>query len=139
MDAFHEGYVKIRISTDQPFLTLTDRLLTFSKSAIDMLQKAPYVHISINEEQKSMLVEACEYDPFSIAFVKEVPKGRQILVRWSNKDLLDPIKRLTEKSRFQEPIRIWGRFYPEHKAIKFDLTDIQPMGKNNPDPIAWKI
>ena len=24
-----------------------------------------------------------------------------------------------------EPIRIWGEFYPEHKAIKFDLTDIQ--------------
>lgn len=32
---------------------------------------------------------------------------------------------LIPESRGPEPIRIWGEFYPEHKAIKFDLTDIQ--------------
>ena len=47
------------------------------------------------------------------------------MVRWANRDLLDPIRELIPESRGPEPIRIWGEFYPEHKAIKFDMTDIQ--------------
>ena len=113
------------LTSDSPFLTLSDKLLSFSKSAIEMLDYAPYVHFSINKGKKEVLVEPCEQDRFAIAFVKEVPKGRQIMVRWANRDLLDPIRELIPESRGPEPIRIWGEFYPEHKAIKFDLTDIQ--------------
>jgi len=125
MDVFREGFQMLRSSSDSPFLTLSDKLLSFSKSAIEMLDYAPYVHFSINKEKKEVLVEPCEQDRFAIAFVKEVPKGRQIMVRWANRDLLDPIRELIPESRGPEPIRIWGEFYPEHKAIKFDLTDIQ--------------
>lgn len=139
MDVFHEGFQLIRLSSDQPFITLSDKLLTFSKSAIEMLDYSPYVHISVNKEKKELLVESCEQDRFSVAFVKEVPKGRQIMVRWANRDLLDPIRELVGTQKNTEPIRIWGEFFPEHKAIKFDLTDIQQNNKINTEGPAWYI
>ena len=138
MDVFHEGFQLIRLSSDQPFITLSDKLLTFSKSAIEMLDYSPYVHISVNKEKKELLVEACKQDRFSVAFVKEVPKGRQIMVRWANRDLLDPIRELVQVPN-TEPVRIWGEFFPEFKAIKFDLTDIQQNSKNNAEGSSWYI
>ena len=113
MDVFHEGFQLIRLSSDQPFITLSDKLLTFSKSSIEMLDYSPYVHISINKGKKELLVEACEQDRFSVTFVKEVPKGRQIMVRWANRDLLDPIRELVGVPKNAEPVRIWGEFCPE--------------------------
>ena len=70
MSTFHEGFSMLRLSYAQPFLTLTERLLTFSKSSIELLNYAPYVHISINREKKQFLVESCEPDRYSIPFVK---------------------------------------------------------------------
>ena len=127
MDTFHEGFTKIRLSYDQPYITLSNRTLSFSKSAIDMLERTPCVHVSISKEKKELLVEACEPDTFSVQFVREVPPGRQVLVRWTNRILLDPIRELAGIPRNSEPVRIWGEFYPEYKAIKFDLTDNQPI------------
>ena len=139
MDVFHEGFQLIRLSSDQPFITLSDKLLTFSKSSIEMLDYSPYVHISINKEKKELLVEACEQDRFSVTFVKEVPKGRQIMVRWANRDLLDPIRELVGVPKNAEPVRIWGEFFPEHRAIKFDLTDIQQNNKSSVEGSSWYI
>ena len=73
MDVFHEGFQLIRLSSDQPFITLSDKLLTFSKSSIEMLDYSPYVHISVNKEKKELLVEACKQDRFSVSFVKGAP------------------------------------------------------------------
>ena len=139
MDVFHEGFQLIRLSSDQPFITLSDKLLTFSKSSIEMLDYSPYVHISVNKGKKELLVEACKQDRFSVSFVKEVPKGRQIMVRWANRDLLDPIRELVGVQKNTEPVRIWGEFFPEHKAIKFDLTDIQQNSKSNVEGSSWYI
>lgn len=139
MDVFHEGFQPIRLSSDQPFITLSDKLLTFSKSSIEMLDYSPYVHISVNKEKKELLVEACKQDRFSIAFVKEVPKGRQIMVRWASRDLLDPIRELVGELKGSEPIRIWGEFFPEHKAIKYDLTDTQSSNKTSEEGSSWYI
>lgn len=127
------------MSSDQPFITLSDKLLTFSKSSIEMLDYSPYVHISINKGKKELLVEACEQDRFSVTFVKEVPKGRQIMVRWANRDLLDPIRELVGVPKNAEPVRIWGEFFPEHRAIKFDLTDIQQNNKSSVEGSSWYI
>lgn len=137
MDTFHEGFVRLRLSSDQPFLTLSERLVTFSKSAIELLGYAPFVHLSVNREKKELLVEACAQDRYSVAFVREVPKGRQVMVRWAHRDLLDPIRSLLDEP-LTEPIRVWGEFYPEHKAIIFDFSDIQPSGKNAPD-VTWSV
>ena len=125
MSIFREGFTMIRLTTAQPFLTLTDRLLAFSKSAIELLDYAPYVHISLNPEKKEFLVEACSPDRYSIPFVKEAAGTKQILVRWGGRELLEPIKELMGLKQVTEPIRIWGQYYPEHKAIIFDLQDTQ--------------
>ena len=137
MDAFHEGFSKIRLSTAQPFLTLTERLLAFSKSSIELLEYTPYVHISINKEKKEFLVEACAPDRFSIPFVKDNTSGKQILVRWGGRDLLDPIREMIGVQKVTEPIRIWGEFHPEHKAIIFDMKDTQPAGRAS--ELAWSV
>ena len=129
MDDFYKGFVTIRSANDQPFLTLNEKLLTFSRSAIDLLEMAPHVRVSLNVEEKSFMIQVCEPDRFSMSFVKEGGKGKQILVRWGSKDILSPIREIIGEDKCAEPIRIWGTYYPDYKAIKFDLTDIQPAGR----------
>lgn len=82
-------------------------------------------HALINEEEKVLLVEESKADKYSFSFAKEVPKGKQILVRWGSRDVLGPIRRIVGQGTF----RIWGEYYPEHKAIKFDLTDLTDLQK----------
>ena len=135
MDTFHEGFSKIRLSTAQPFLTLTERLLTFSKSSIELLEYAPQVHISINKEKKEFLVEACSPDRFSIPFVKDNAGTKQTLVRWGGRELMEPIREMIGIQKVTEPIRIWGEFFPEHNAIVFDQTDTQTAVRNS--DLSW--
>ena len=138
MSTFHEGFSMLRLSYAQPFLTLTERLLTFSKSSIELLNYAPYVHISINREKKQFLVESCEPDRYSIPFVKDTTKTKQILVRWGERELLKPIREMIGISQVTEPIRIWGEFYPEHKAIIYDLNDVQSSARFSDDTSTYK-
>lgn len=129
MDDFYNGFKFVKSVSVRPYVTLTGRMLAFSKSSIDMLDQAPFVHVLLNEEEKVLLVEESGEDSTSIAFVRPVPKGRQLLVRWGSREILDPIREIIGSDNCKTAIRIWGKYYPEHKAIKYDLKDYQKVAK----------
>ena len=56
---------------DKPFITLRDRSVTFSKSAIEKLNYSPYVHMYIDKKAKKVAFQEAENDEDAIAFYKE--------------------------------------------------------------------
>ena len=126
-DSFYKGFVILRSTSDQPYLTLSDQYLFFSKSAINMLECTRYVKVSVNYDDKSLIVQVCDNNIYATSFAKNIVPGKQINVRWSNRDILTLVSSITGRLKGSAPLRIWGAFCPEHKAIKFDLTDTQIM------------
>ena len=69
---------------------------------------------------------------------EDITKTKQILVRWGERELLKPIREMIGISQVTEPIRIWGEFYPDHKAIIYDLNDVQSSARFSDDTSTYK-
>lgn len=119
--ALPEGLVTVGEDYGKPFITISDRLITFSKMAIEQLQYTPYVHMMINENTHVVVFQACEKDGSAIPFYKEPDKGKQLLVRISSKKYASLILNMTSSGLVGNTMRIYGDFLPEDKAIVFYL------------------
>ena len=76
---------------DKPFITLRERSITFSKSAIEKLHYTPYVHMYINQKARKAAFQECEKDDDAIPFFKEPKEGRPVFVLYVLKDIPDPL------------------------------------------------
>lgn len=109
----------------RPYITLRDRSITFSKTAIEMLEYTPFIHMYIDRPGKRVAFKVTEYDEDAIPFYKEPKKGRPVFVRISDKNKTKMILDLMDEQGSEKGIRIYGTYYAEEKIIGFDLSNIE--------------
>ena len=71
-----DGYImdKHPFSTTKPFFTVNHSAILFSKSAVESLSYAPYVHVFFNPEKGSFAIQPCKEDQHAVAFYKTLSK-----------------------------------------------------------------
>lgn len=107
---------------DKPFITLRDRSVTFSKSAIEKLNYSPYVHMYIDKKAKKVAFQEAENDEDAIAFYKEPKEGRPVLVRISDKKKTKMMLDIAGVEGSEKGIRFYGDYIEDEKVIGFDLS-----------------
>ena len=107
---------------DRPFITLRDRSITFSKSAIELLNYSPYVHMYIDRKARKVAFQEAENDGDAIPFFKEPKEGRPVFVRISDKKKTKMMLDLARVGGSEKGIRFYGEFIENEKLIGFDLS-----------------
>ena len=107
---------------DRPFITLRDRSITFSKSAIELLNYSPYVHMYIDRKARKVAFQETENDGDAIPFFKEPKEGRPVFVRISDKKKTKMMLDLAGVEGSEKGIRFYGEFIENEKLIGFDLS-----------------
>jgi len=107
---------------DRPFITLRDRSITFSKSAIELLNYSPYVHMYIDRKARKVAFQEAENDGDAIPFFKEPKEGRPVFVRISDKKKTKMMLDLAGVEGSEKGIRFYGEFIENEKLIGFDLS-----------------
>lgn len=107
---------------DRPFITLRDRSITFSKSAIELLDYSPYVHMYIDRKARKVAFQEAENDGDAIPFFKEPKEGRPVFVRISDKKKTKMMLDLAGVEGSEKGIRFYGEFIENEKLIGFDLS-----------------
>ena len=108
---------------DKPFITLRDRSITFSKSAIEKLNYSPYIHMYIDRKAKKVAFQECERDEDAIPFYKAPKEGRPVFVRISDKKKTKMMLDLAGVEGSEKGIRFYGEVIEEEKVIGFDLSE----------------
>ncbi len=108
---------------DRPFITLRERSITFSKTAIEKLNYSPYVHMYIDKKAKKVAFQEANNDGDAIPFYKEPKEGRPVFVRISDKKKTKMMLDLAGVEGSDKGIRFYGEFIEEEKLIGFDLSN----------------
>lgn len=119
--AYLDSFVLVS-DKDRPFLTLRERSITFSKTAIEKLNYAPYVHMYLDKKGCKAAFQEAENDDDAIPFYREPKEGRPVLVRISDKKKTKMMLDLAGVEGSEKGIRFYGEFIEEEKLIGFDLS-----------------
>lgn len=119
--AYLDSFVLVS-DRDRPFITLRERSITFSKSAIEKLHFSPYVHMYIDQKGRKVAFQESENDEDAIAFYKEPKEGRPVLVRISDKKKTKMMLDVAGVEGSEKGIRFYGELIEDEKAIGFDLA-----------------
>lgn len=119
--AYLDSFVLVS-DKESPFITLRERSITFSKSAIEELNYSPYVHMYIDAKGRRVAFQETESDESAIPFYREPKEGRSVLVRISDKKKTKMLLELAGVEGSEKGIRFYGECVPEEKLIGFDLT-----------------
>ena len=110
-----------------PYISVTSNGITFNKSVIMKMQYPAYVRLLINDQDKQIVVQACdENDDKAVQFYKEKANG-VLSVRWNAKDLIQTIARMCDWDLNQVSYRVSGVFVPEQRLLLFDLNEAITM------------
>ena len=113
----------IENAAEQPFITLRNLYITFSKLVVEQLDYAEYVHLYIDDEKKQVYFQACERDKAAIPFYKKPEKGKQMVVRVTGKKNCLLLMELAGIEDCGKGIRFYGEFLPEDHAVVFDMSN----------------
>lgn len=116
-----DSYTKVSDSAG-PYITLRDRSITFSKTAIDALHCTEYVCMYINEKDCRVAFQESDDDTDGIPFYREPKEGRPVFVRISDKKKAQLIMTVAGISECGKGVRFYGKVIPEEKLIDFDLA-----------------
>ena len=106
----------------RPFITLRERSITFSKTAIELLHFSPYVHMYIDQSGHKAAFQEAENDEDAIAFYKAPKESRPVLVRISDKNKTKMLLDIAGVEGSEKGIRFYGEFIEDEKVIGFNLT-----------------
>ena len=119
--AYLDSFVLVS-DKEQPFITLRDRSITFSKSAIEKLNFTAYVHMFIDEAAKKVAFQESQKDEDAILFYKQPKKGRPVFVRISDKKKTQMMLDLAGVEASEKGVRFYGEVVAEERLIGFDLS-----------------
>lgn len=108
----------------RPFITVRERSITFSKTAIELLHFSAYVHMYIDKKNKIVAFQETENDDDAIAFYRDPKEGRSVFIRISDTKKAQLILNLAETNPTENGLRIYGKHIEEEKLIAFKLSDI---------------
>ena len=102
-------------------LCLRENTLLISNAIIEQLGSPALIQIRINDSDKSLLVNPCEY---GVRGAVVVPGSRMYQMEMPDKSLIRRIRRITEWPD-DNPRVLCGVFIPSHNAIYFSLDTAQ--------------
>lgn len=108
---------------ERPFITLRERSITFSKSAIELLQFSPFVYMYIDREGRRVAFQETLEDDAAIPFYREPKAGRPVLVRIADKKKTKILLDLAGVEGSEKGIRFYGEFMEKDRLICFDLSN----------------
>lgn len=104
-------------------LNLIDDSILLNEGVLDALDWPKQVQILINNEEKMLLLRACTIDDLQAVVV---PEEHTLQVEISGRSLLRKIRTLVSWDS-NLPRMCYGEYLPTHQAIRFDLTQAQPV------------
>ena len=102
-------------------LCLQENTLLISNDIIEQLGSPSLIQIRMNEADKSLLVNSCEY---GVRGAVVVPDNRKYQLEMPDRSLIRRIQRITEWPD-DNPRVLYGVFIPQHNAIYFSLDTAQ--------------
>jgi len=102
-------------------LCLQENTLLISNAIIEQLGSPALIQIRINESDKSLLVNPCEY---GVRGAVVVPENRMYQMEMPDRSLIRRIRRITEWPD-DNPRVLYGVFIPSHNAIYFSMDTAQ--------------
>lgn len=102
-------------------LCLQENTLLISNAIIEQLGSPSLIQIRMNEADKSLLVNPCEY---GVRGAVVVPGNRKYQLEMPDRSLIRRIQRITEWQD-DNPRVLYGVFIPQHNAIYFSLDTAQ--------------
>ena len=108
---------------ERPFITVRERSITFSKTAIECLNFTPYVHMFIDRVGKRVAFQESGDDENAVSFYKDPKQGRPVLVRISDVKKVRMLLELAGTEATEKGYRFYGEFVPDEKLIGFDLSN----------------
>lgn len=105
------------------FLTLRTNTISFSKAAIEAMNYAEYVHLLVNRKDGAVAIQACNPDADALHFFTQPKEGKQALVRWADKKLVNMFSEVGGIVIPEKGVRIPGKYLADDNAILFDLKN----------------
>ena len=102
-------------------LCMQENTLLISNAIIEQLGSPSLIQIRMNEEDKSLLVNPCEY---GVRGAVVVPENRKYQLEMPDRSLIRRIQRITEWPD-DNPRVLYGVFIPRLNAIYFSLDTAQ--------------
>lgn len=102
-------------------LCLRENTLLISNAIIEQLGSPSLIQIKMNEADKSLLINPCEYGTRGAVVV---PDNHQYQLEMPGRSLIRRIQRITEWQD-DNPRVLCGVFIPQHNAIYFSLDAAQ--------------
>ena len=106
---------------DRPFITLRNRSITFSKTAIEALNNSAYVHMYLDKKGRRVAFTPCDNDEAAVPFYQAPKEGRSVLVRISDKEKAVMVMELARIQDCGNGLRFYGQWIPEESILLFDL------------------
>lgn len=107
---------------DRPYITLRNRSVTFSKSAVVALHYAEFVHMYVDEKGKRAAFVPCGDEENAIRFYKKPAEGRQMLVRISDVKKARLLMRIAGINDCGKGIRIYGNYIKEENTLLIPMS-----------------
>lgn len=105
------------------FLTLRTNTISFSKAVIETLNYAEYVHLLIDRKGMAIAIQACNPDTDAFRFFIPPEEGKQVLIRWADKKMVNMLCEIGNIVIPEKGVRIQGKYLPDDNAVIFDLKD----------------
>ncbi len=118
-----DGFNMCGETKERPFLTLRTNTITFSKSSIDLLGRPKYVHAFIDPQKGKYAIQPCNKEALAFPFYTEPKPGKQILVRWANKERISDLGEIIDIKKYPKGVRIYGEYNREENVIIYDIND----------------
>lgn len=125
------GFEKFNLSTGTSSISVTLNGISFSKTAVLRMGKAPYVCIYIDEQGKRFAIQVADQtDESATRFYNN---QKIISVRWNNKELLKTIQKMMNWDLSKNIYKIEGDFDTRENALIFDLNKAKIFSSDQGD------
>lgn len=123
-------FKKYYVTSGSPSISITKNGITFSKAAIMKLNRAPFVTLLIDDDQRLMAVRKAEDgEDGSTSFFTS--KKKVISVRWNNRELLTTMSQMMDWELEKGGFRVQAEYDKENEALFFDLNEAVPLSDSD--------
>ncbi len=108
-----------KITGDEtPYITVRDRTITFSKTAVNALENSPFVCMYVDENRGRAAFQGCGNENGAIPFFRE---GRPAMVRIANKAKAKVILDMAGVESPGKGVKFYGIVIEDERLIDFVL------------------
>lgn len=104
-------------------LNLAEDTILLNDGVLDALDRPRQVQILINKDEGMLLLRACTVDDLSAVVV---PDEKTMQFEISGRSFLKKVRKLVGWED-DSPRMCFGEYLPAHQAVRFSLTEAQPL------------